>query len=185
MPSAKAMRTYTDVGTAEQERQNRSTNNQLAGEQLKQLAIVSPISGVVQTPNPNDLLGRSLDEGDVVLRVGDNSEMKAQVYIPEFAMHNVRVGQSVRLLPQGRVVPITGVLSMLSATSVPIANEFASKEQLQGINPPRYFLGTVLLKNDGELLAGSMGTAKVLVARRSLGGLGLRFCRELVYRKVW
>ena len=74
---------------------------------------------------------------------------------------------------------------MLSATSVPIAAELISKEQLQGINPPRYFLGTVLLKNDGELLAGSMGTAKVLVARRSLGGLGLRFCRELVYRKVW
>jgi putative peptide zinc metalloprotease protein len=182
---AKALRTYTDVGTAEQERQNRTTNNQLAAEQLKQLAIVSPISGVVQTPNPNDLLGRSLDEGDIVLRVGDNSEMKAQVYIPEFAMHDVRAGQSVRLLPQGRIVPITGVLSMLSATSVPIANEFASKEQLQGINPPRYFLGTVLLKNDGELLAGSMGTAKVLVARRSLGGLGLRFCRQLVYRKVW
>jgi len=120
-----------------------------------------------------------------VLQVGDNSEMKAQIYIPEFAMHDVRVGQAVRLLTQGRVVPMNGVLSLLSATSAPIAQDFISKEQLQGINPPRYFLGTVLLKNDGELLAGSMGTAKVLVARRSLGGLGLRFCRELVYRKVW
>jgi hypothetical protein len=111
--------------------------------------------------------------------------MKVQVYIPEFSMHDVHIGETVRLLPQGRVQPISGVLSLLSPTSVPIADGLASKEQLQGINPPRYFLGTVWLKNDAELLPGAMGTAKVLVARRSLGSFGLRFCRELVYRKMW
>ncbi len=181
----RAVRSYTDLGAAEQERQRQVKDNELAGEQVSRLAITSPISGIVATPHTEDLVGRSLDAGDLVLQVTDNANMKGQIYIPEFAMHDVHIGEAVRLLPQGRVRPISGVLSLLSPTSVPIAEGLASKEQLQGINPPRYFLGTVWLKNDGEMLPGVMGTAKVLVARRSLGSFGLRFCRELVYRKVW
>jgi putative peptide zinc metalloprotease protein len=180
-----AVRRYTDLGAAEQERQRQVKNHELAGEQLSRLDILSPISGIVATPHPQDLVGSSLDAGDLVLQVADHANMKGQIYIPEFAMHDVHIGETVRLLPQGRVRPISGVLSLLSPTSVPIAEGLASKEQLQGINPPRYFLGTVWLKNDGELLPGAMGTAKVLVARRSLGSFALRFCRELVYRKVW
>lgn len=181
----KAVRSYTDLGAAEQERQRQVKNNQLAGEQLSHLDILSPIAGIVATPHPEDLVGSSLDAGDLVLQVADSANMKGQIYIPEFAMHDIHTGETVRLLPQGRVRPISGVLSLLSPASVPIADGLASKEQLQGINPPRYFLGTVWLMNDGELLPGALGTAKVLVARRSLASFGLRFCRELVYRKMW
>ncbi len=180
-----AIRSYKEVAAAEQERERQISDSQLVREQLKQLTLVSPISGIVATPHTEDLVGRSLDAGDLVLQVADNANMKGQIYIPEFAMHDVHIGERVRLLPQGRVRPVSGVLSLLSPTSVPIAEGLASKEQLQGINPPRYFLGTVWLKNDGELLPGTMGTAKVLVTRRSLGSFGLRFCRELVYRKMW
>ena len=181
----RAVRRYTDLGAAEQERQRQVKNNELAGEQLSRLDILSPISGIVATPHIEDMVGRSLDAGDLVLQVADNANIKGQIYIPEFAMHDVHIGEVVRLLPQGRVRPLSGVLSLLSPTSVPMADGLTSKEQLQGINPPRYFLGTVWLRNDGKLLPGAMGTAKVLVARRSLGSFGLRFCRELVYRKMW
>ena len=181
----KAVRTYRDLGAAEQDRQRELRNDELAREQLSRLAIVSPMSGKIATPHMEDLVGRSLDAGDLVLQVADDTNMKAQIYIPEFAMHDVHIGETVRLLPQGRIRPISGVLSLLSPTSVPIADGLTSKEQLQGINPPRYFLGTVWLKNDGQLLPGAMGTAKVLVAKRSLASFGWRFCREVVYRKVW
>lgn len=181
----KAVRSYRDLGSAEQDRQREIRNNELAREQLSRLAIVSPIAGTVATAHAEDLVGRSLDAGDLVLQVTDDANMKAQIYIPEFAMHDVHIGETVRLLPQGRVRPVTGVLSLVSPSSVPIADGLTSKAQLQGINPPRYFLGTAWLKNDGGLLPGITGTAKVRVARRSLAGFGLRFCRELVYRKVW
>jgi putative peptide zinc metalloprotease protein len=183
--ATKAVLAYTNFAAAEQERQRQIENAGLAREELNQLSIVSPISGTVLTPQVQDLVGRSLDEGDLVLAVADVSELKAQLYLPEFAMHDIRVGQTVRLLLRGRVVPISGVLSLLSPTSVPIAEGLVSKEQLQGINPPRYFLGTVWLKNDGELSPGSVGTAKVLVTRRTLAGLALRFGRDLVDRRVW
>lgn len=180
-----AIRSYKEVGAAEQERQHQISDSRLAREQLNELSIASPISGVVETPRADDLLGRSLDEGDVVLEVADNSEMKALVYIPEFAMRDVRIGQTVRLLPEGRVMPVVGSISLLSASSAPLPEGLNTKEQLQGINPPQYFVGTVGLKNDGTLLPGTVGTAKVLIERRSLGGFGLRFCRELVRRKLW
>ena len=180
-----AIRSYKEVGAAEQERQYQISDSRLAREQLNELSIVSPISGVVETPRADDLLGRSLDEGDVVLEVADNSEMKALVYIPEFAMRDVRIGQTVRLLPEGRVAPAVGRVSLLSASSAPLPEGLNTKEQLQGINPPQYFVGTVGLKNDGTLLPGTVGTAKVLIERRSLGGFGLRFIRELVRRKLW
>src|SRR5215469_2055538 len=183
--ATRAVLTYTNLAAAEQERQRQVKSTELAREELNQLSIVSPISGVVLTPHPRDLLGRSLDEGDLVLEVADDSVLEVQVYIPEFAMHDVHIGQMVRLLPQGRVAPISGVLSLLSPTSLPIAQGLIAKEQLQGINPPRYFLGTVWLKNDGELLPGLVGTAKVRVGRRSLAGFLVRFCGKALDRRVW
>lgn len=183
--ATRAVLTYSNLAAAEQERQRQVKNTELAREELNQLSIVSPISGVVLTPRPRDLLGRSLDEGDLVLEIADDSLLEVEVYIPEFAMHDVHTGETVRLLPQGRVAPISGVLSLLSPTSLPIAPGLIAKEQLQGINPPRYFLGTVWLENDGELMPGQAGTAKVRVGRRSLAGFGLRFCGELLDRRVW
>ncbi|HEX6804490.1 MAG TPA: HlyD family efflux transporter periplasmic adaptor subunit [Terriglobales bacterium] len=183
--ATKAVLAYTNLASAEQERQQQVKDADLAREQLNQLAIVSPIPGTVLTPHVQDLLGRSLDEGDLVLQVADDSQLRAEIYLPEFAMHDVRVGQTVRLLLRGRLAPVSGVLSSILPTSVPIAEGMSSKEQLQGINPPRYFLGTVWLKNNEALFPASAGTAKVRVARSSLAALSLRFCRDLVDRRLW
>jgi len=119
-----------------------------------------------------------------LLEVDGLAQVRANVYVPEFAMDQVCVGQKVRLLAEGQVRPVSATVASV-APKFALAQGLVPKDQLQGINPPRYFLGTVWLKNDGQLLPGAMGTAKVLVARRSLGSFGLRFCRELVYRKVW
>jgi putative peptide zinc metalloprotease protein len=176
---------YADFGAAEQERQHQAENIRLSVDRFAQLAVVSPISGVVVTPHIADLVGRSLDEGDSLLELADTSRIRARVYLPEFSMHDVRLDAPVRLLVRGQLVPVSGVLSLISPASTSIAEGLVPKEQLQGINPPRYYLGTVLLNNDGGLMEGMTGSAKVLVGRRSLAGFGFRFARDLVRRKVW
>jgi hypothetical protein len=184
---------YTDIAAAQQERQRQATDEQLAGARVAQLSIASPISGVVTTAHVEDLVGRSVDEGDLLMQVEDTSELKAQVYIPEFAMHDVQAGQSVKLLVQGQFRPISGMLSSLSATSATLPEGLLAREQLQGINLPRYFVATVWIRNVAQsqpgarslLLPGATGTAKVLVARRSVAGFCWRFGRDLVERKVW
>jgi putative peptide zinc metalloprotease protein len=176
---------YTDFGTAEQERQQRATESRAIEDQLSELRVVSPISGVVVSPHVSDLVGRSLDEGDVLFEVSDTADLKALVYIPEFAMHEVHRGAKVRLLIDGRMAPISGLLSQLAPASAPMGGGLITKDQLQGINPPRFYVGTVLVKNDGGLLPGMTGSAKLLAARRSLAGLSYRSIRDFVGRKVW
>ena len=176
---------YRNFGAADQERMHHAEENRLRTEQLAQLMVVSPISGTVVTPHLQDLVGRSLDEGDLLLQLADTSEMKANVYIPEFSMRDIRVGESVRLLVYGRVTPLSGVLSRISPAAAEPPEGLIPKESLEGINPPRYYLGTVILKNDGGLVPGMSGSAKVLTARRSLAALCLRFTRGIVQRKVW
>jgi hypothetical protein len=100
-------------------------------------------------------------------------------------MHQLHLGSPVRLLVSGQVTPLSGVLSLISPAAAPIAEGLIPKEQLQGINPPRYYPGTVLVKNDGNLMAGMTGSAKILIGKRSLAGFGYRFSRDLLERKIW
>jgi len=176
---------YTDFAASEQERQHRAENNRLLSQKLSELSIASPISGVVVTPHIADLVERSLDEGDQLLELADTSQMKADVYLPEFSMNEVRLNGPVRLLLSGQIAPLSGVLASVSPTSATVAEGLVPKDQLQGINPPRYYVGTVFLKNDGRLMPGMTGSAKVLVERRSLAGFCFRFGRDLMDRKIW
>jgi multidrug resistance efflux pump len=176
---------YTEFGAAEQERQHRAADNRAIESELSELRVVSPISGVIVTPHVSDLIGKSLDEGDLLFEVCDTTKFRALLYIPEFAMDEVHVGAQVRLLVDGRMVPLSGVLSQVAPVSAPIDSGLITKDQLQGINPPRFYVGTVLVKNHGGLMPGMSGSAKVLVGRRSLAGLSYRFTKDFIGRKVW
>lgn len=176
---------YTEFAAAEQERRAGAENDRSLAGQLAALDVLSPISGTVLTPHISDLIGRNLDQGDLLLELADTSRLQARIYLPEFAMRDLRLNAPVRLLLQGRVVPLSGTLSWISPTSVPIAEGLIPKDRLEGINPPHFYLGTAVLQNDGELRAGMTGSAKVLAGRRSLAVLCIRFWRDLVDRKVW
>src|SRR5258708_1635812 len=175
---------YTDFAGAEQERQRQVQGRQFAQDRTARLSLIAPISGVVVTPHASDLAGRSVDEGDPLLEVDDLSYMRAQVYLPEFAMHDVRPGQSVRLLVGGRVAPLSGILASLAPASS-MADGLVPQEQLQRINPPRYYVSPVLFGNSGQFSPGMTGSAKVLVARRSALGSAYQFGRDLLWRKIW
>ena len=176
---------YSDVAGAEQDRKQRVEMSSVLSEQVGQLSIASPMSGVVVTAHTADLAGRSLAEGDPLLEIANTSQMKAEVYIPEFAMRDIRVGQAVHLLVDGHLGYLTGPLTSLSATVASAAHGMLPQEQLQGLNPPRFYVATVILKNDGFLQPGMIGTAKVRVGQRSLAGFGLRFVRDFASRKIW
>jgi putative peptide zinc metalloprotease protein len=175
---------YTDFAAAQQERQRQTQNLKVATERTRQLSITAPISGVVATSHVSDLVGQSVAEGDLLLQVDEVDQVKASVYIPEFAMHDLRNGQKVRMLATGQVAPLSGVVSSVTPRFV-LAEGLVSKDQLQGINPPRYYVATAWLKNNGELRSGMTGRAKVLVAHRSLTGFAFEFTRDLISTRIW
>lgn len=179
-----AMLSYTDIAGAQQDRRHQAQGLASAAERERQLSITAPISGVVATPHLSDLVGRSVAEGDLLLSLNETTDIKADVYIPEFGMHDVQDGQNVRLLPAGQTLLLTGQVSDLAPT-FDLAEGLVAKNELQGINPPHYYIATVWLKNSGDLKPGMTGTAKVRVGRRSAAGFLFQFARDLIDRRIW
>lgn len=175
---------YSDLAGAQQERRKEAQRLSSAAARERQLSITAPISGVVATPHVSDLVGRSVAEGDFLLALDETAEIKADVYIPEFGMHDLRNGKKVRLLLAGAATPLSGQVASL-APNFALAEGLVSRNELQGINPPRYYIATVWLKNNGDLRTGMTGTAKVLIGHRSLAGFVLQFARDLIYRRFW
>jgi hypothetical protein len=154
-------------------------------EKASKLLINSPIAGIVATPNLQNLQGAYLDEGEPAVEVIDDSKLVARVYVPDFAMQNIRAGFPVRLEVRSRLLPFSGVLQSISADWVPLDPALSHKEQLAGINPPRFYTGQVSLDRAVDLRPGTTGIAKIQVGRRSLAGISWKFLRELVARRVW
>jgi multidrug resistance efflux pump len=176
---------YADFGRAERERQASAARDQSLAERMAHLELSSPIRGVVVTPRLKDLQGRYVEAGTKVAEVADLSTMVARIYVPEFGMRDVRTGTSVKLRVSSRIVPISGILSSLSPVSSEIDPALTEKAQLSGIVPPPYYVGLVYLANNGRLLDGMTGTAKVYVRRRSVAEMLARFTRDLLERRFW
>src|SRR5271157_578746 len=176
---------YGDFGTAERERQRLLQEDRSLTEKAAKLQLVSPIDGVVATPRLHDLNGAYLDEGTPVAELIDDSALRARVYLPEFAMHDIHVGTPVRLQMQSRLLPVSGTLHWISADWAPLDPALGEKEQLAGINPPRFYVAEARLDRAADLRPGMTGIAKIRVGRRSLVSLSLRFVRDLVARRVW
>jgi len=176
---------YGDFGTAERERQRLLQEDHTLTEKAGKLQIISPIAGIVATPRLQDLKAAVLDEGAPVAELIDDSALLARVYIPEFAMHDIGVGSPLRLRVQSRLLLASGTLHSISADWVLLDPALGQKEQLAGINPPRFYAAEAWLDRAADLRPGMTGIAKIQIGRRSLASLVLRFGRDLVTRRVW
>ena len=176
---------YGNFGAAEQERVRLLQEDRSLTEEAARLQLVSPITGIVATARLRDLNGAFLEEGAPVIELIDDSALRARIYIPEFAMHDIRVGAPVRLRVESRLLPVRGILGSISADWAPLDPSFGQKDQLAGINPPRFYMAECWLDPAADLRPGMTGIAKIRVGRRSIGSFGLRFIRDLVRRRVW
>ncbi len=176
---------YENFGPAERDRQQSTERHHSFIEETKHLQVVSPISGTVTTPRLHDLLGAYLKSGTEVAEVADLSTMTARVYVPEFGMRDVRLGAPVRLHAESQFKPWSGSLESLAPAPSNIEAGLLETQNLEGIRPPRFYMGKVELQNRGDLREGMSGNAKILVGRRSPAGFIWRFARDLVGRRMW
>jgi len=180
-----ALLRYGDFGPAEYKRQGMAERNRTLADQLALLHIASPIPGMVVTPRLDDLLGTYLESGAEVAEVADPSIMSARIYIPEFGMRYVRLGYKVRLQLESYGMPLTATLAAVGPASAAVEPGLIPQDQLKGITPPRFYVGSAMLANTGNLREGMTGTAKILVDRRSLAGFTWMFVHDLVDRRIW
>jgi membrane fusion protein, multidrug efflux system len=111
----------------------------LLDEEVGYTTIRAPVSGIVLTAHPNELIGASLDEGDLVLTVGRLDTLELEFGVEQRDIGRVTPGQEVHLrvdaLPQrtfvGRVTSI-GQLPADSGATVhyPVRASLANPDQL-------------------------------------------------------
>lgn len=184
--AAQARLHYADYSRAERERESlRQQSDELAS-QLSALQPISPIFGVAITPRLPDLAGSYVEPGTLLLEVADVSILRARIYLPEFDLRDVRVGDRVSLKMDSsfgrlhsRVVEVAPAASSMEPGLAPV-------ERYKGLAGMDFFGVTALLPNaDGRLRAGMSGTAKILIARRTFAGLSWKQVRDFVERKIW
>src|SRR5581483_8037041 len=112
-----ALLTYGNIGSTEYNVQAHSEIRRQLADESKLLHINSPISGMLATPRIQDLVGSHVDAGTQVAEVVDLSTMQARIFVPEFAMRQVRLGTRIRLQLESLVAPLSASLVSVAPTS--------------------------------------------------------------------
>jgi putative peptide zinc metalloprotease protein len=146
-------------------------------EQLRQLTILSPATGIVATPSRQlkEMRHVLVKKGDLILKVYDTRAVTAQILISEREIDAVAIGQPVvlrtRAYPdyefQGTVRSIATSALGGSANSPETTGTAAPSSSSTNVN--RIFIVTTEIQNDAMLLKSEMtGHAKISCGRRRI-----------------
>jgi putative peptide zinc metalloprotease protein len=177
---------YENYARAEKERDGLAQQSAELQKQVEALDQRSPISGVVTTPHVRDLIGSYVAAGQPLLDVADLSLLQARIYLPEFDMSRVQIGAPVTLVLDSVVGRYRARVAAIAPVSSDIEPGLLSMEKYKGIAGQNFYAVTVDWPNpDHHLRPGMAGTAKVILARKSLAAFAWRTVHEFVRRAVW
>jgi len=176
---------YASLGSAQSDVQRTDRIQSTVAEQIRELKPQSPIAGVVVTPRVRDLEGRYVAEGTLLMEIEDPDMLRARLYLPEFEVKDVRVGQPVTLHPKSFWGSITGKLDMLAVVPSKPEEGLFPENKYKGLQPPSFYAADVLVRSQGRLRPGMSGEARVFICRESLGRKGWESAREVISRKLW
>ncbi len=181
-----AQLTYADLGSARSELASQTGRYRSLSQQVAELRVQSPISGVIVTPNLKDRLGSFVQDGELLAEVDDTTTLQARIFLPEFRIQRVRSGAPVSLLLRSVFQPVRGRVNSIAPASSEVPRGLILEEKYKGIAQPAYYVATVLLSNPGgKMRFGMSGDAKVEVRRQSAVGFVWETIREFLQRKFW
>lgn len=177
---------YADYSSLERQRESLQQQNMELSSQISALRIATPISGVVVTPRVHDLVGSYVQAGSELVEVEDLSVMRARIYLPEFEVRDVKVGEPVSLDLAAAFQPLPARVETIASAPSPPDAGLIQQPNYKGLVPPRFYCVTALVSNPSNALkSGMTGTAKVWVARRSLAGFVWEDLRDFAQLKLW
>jgi HlyD family secretion protein len=177
---------YADFGLALKEKEGLTNQLKHLSDMESALQITSPIAGTVMTPRADDLLGSTVKEGQELFQIADLASMRARIYISEYDLYKIRQGAGARLQVQGMLRTWSAQIASMAARPTELDARLLGKVELQGMNPPHFYVADLLVQNpDGILKPGMTGIARIYGRRRSLFGLGVETFLNFFGRKVW
>jgi putative peptide zinc metalloprotease protein len=179
---------YRDYGNALMERERSSKQVRQSSEMTGALELKAPLTGTIVTPKVHDLLGSYLKTGSELLEIADLTELRARIYISEYDLYKVRLGESAKIQLDGRMGRIDGKVNFVTARPVegPILEPQVPENQENAGNPHQFYSVDILVENpEANLRPGMTGVSRVYGARRSVGGLVLEQVKNFWGRKLW
>jgi multidrug resistance efflux pump len=146
-------------------------------DELRQVAVRSPVAGVVATPTRElaELVGRNVRRGDLIAKVYELTGLTAELTVPEREIAAVRAGQPVAL--RVRAYPGRTFRGVVTAIATSADAESPSAE---GASPPeagrspRTIRVTTAIADGALLKPGMSGQAKVFGDRVRILDIVLR-----------
>jgi putative peptide zinc metalloprotease protein len=177
---------YHNFGSASKERDRLEARSEQLNLEANNLEILSPISGVVLTPRPQDRVGSSLAEGAELVEIADPTTLIASIYVSEYDMYKVREGAPARLQAEGIPGTRDSYVVNITALSSPADPTLIDQTKYKGLHPPEFYVVRLPVSGtDGRFKAGMKGVARVYGKRESLAALSFEQVRIILSRKIW
>lgn len=179
---------YQGYGNALMEKERSSKEYGQISEMTAALELRAPIAGTVVTPRVQDQLGAYLKSGSELLEIADLGEMRARIYISEYDLYKIRIGESAKLQFEGVLKRSDGEVSLVSAR--PATTSQGGSEQTEDdantARPHQFYFVDIVVANPGNVLKpGMTGVARVYGSRRSVGGMAVEEIKNFWSRKLW
>lgn len=177
---------YGPTGAMQADRDRLGKERSELTEEASNLRVVSPISGTVLTPRPQDRLGSYVLEGAALVDIGDLSQMRARIYISEYDLYKVKVGAEARVQLDGVFAIQRATADAITVASSQIDPSLSEDNKLTGLNPPNFYLVDLVLPNpEGRFKPGMSGLARIYGGKKSIAGLCWEEVSHFFGRKVW
>jgi multidrug resistance efflux pump len=141
---------------------------------IEQAALVAPITGRIVSENLKRQLGLPVEAGDILFEIAGIGQLRAELYVPEESIPEIRVGQSGELASVGypdRKIPFRVERINPMAEVVNQKNVFAVRARL--------------LESQGWMRPGMEGIAKISAGRRSYAWIWTHRIGDWLRMKLW
>jgi multidrug efflux pump subunit AcrA (membrane-fusion protein) len=171
------------------ERQSGSVDAAIESGQAREdrLTVRSPIAGRVLTPYLRDLVGRNVPAGTVLAEIGAVDQLRAELAVTERLLDDLEPKAPVSALFKGRLAPARGtVVSISPATlAAPSTARDGAEPAAPREHPDQFVALTVFENQDGSLIPGMVGYAKIYGRRASYLARTWRVVKRWVQSVAW
>lgn len=177
---------YRDFGPLARERERLVAQTSQLASETSNLQLLSPISGTVLTPRPQDMVGSFAAAGTDLVEIADLGTLRARIYLSEHDLYKIHSGSPAQIEVNGIPRKWQAESVAISMVSSEIDPALAESSDYEGLQLPNFYVATLLVKNpEGTLRPGMEGNARILGERRSIAGSIWEEIDNFVRRKIW
>lgn len=150
------------------------------------LTINAPFDGVVMTTTPENLAGKSVGQGEELLRLAKVDPPVIRIFVPAPELNRVHPGDLVAIDTHATFQPVKLRLAPLDGEAFALPDGILHSQQYKGFELPAFYASRIQLASSvADLRPGMAGRAKIFDRRRSIIERMLVSAHNLVRSHVW